>query len=333
MENSANIIMCRLCKLEPGIVDNHCCGSRFCWTCILEPASCSVCHQKIVPERCTEDETIKKLVGDGLFPCKFAGCNELLNADSRQSHEKSCGNALGMCPNSHLCGILQKKELQEHLLTCTHRIVLCHLCEASVPVSNLPSHLESDCMEAVVTCVNGCKSDKIPRRQMEAHILNDCLRTVVNCSFSRYGCTHEGARQDVDAHLRDDVSSHLNLAVSVLEVQGVRIVDLQERINAALPPHEEPHCDLLSHFNQSMTSFCSQLQQIQCSPSSRGRFIRPIFLVMFMYMVASFVLPKIVIKMLLDVAFATIFIRAARPGLGKLAHLICFVYFLLRYVM
>jgi len=156
-------LICLLCKSvfrEPVITN---CGHTFCRQCVLSAAKESTC-----PTDGTQlsvgpvNIAIRDQVGELLIHCKYGcspassgvpgeyeidnnGCPVTIKLSKRKEHEMNCKYAPVVCPNSSLCPMLIKMELDSHLSHCKH--ARCPHSRFSCPFEGtsdeLVGHLES----------------------------------------------------------------------------------------------------------------------------------------------------------------------------------------------
>ena len=49
----------------------------------------------------------------------------------------TCVKGSTLCPNSDLCGIIERGVIAQHLRGCQYRRIECHMCELSLPLPHL----------------------------------------------------------------------------------------------------------------------------------------------------------------------------------------------------
>jgi hypothetical protein len=239
-------LLCCFCHSVPSnVVATECCHSLFCWDCVLKASvdnhPCPTCKEPLNPENCRENLAVKKLVDKLLVPCRFDGCTANITVATKREHEKTCGYAPVLCRNSELCGIFTRNTVEKHEAeNCPYRLVKCHMCMISVTLARLQDHLDKDCPEVIVPCINNCNTTGIKRSQLMGHMAEVCPNSIVTCPFAHYGCTHVLQRNEMERHLQQDVSKHLFLTTSVIENQQTQIAELQHQLTQVAPP--SPQC-------------------------------------------------------------------------------------------
>ncbi|KAJ7357517.1 TNF receptor-associated factor 4, partial [Desmophyllum pertusum] len=66
-----------------------------------------------------------------------------------------------------------------------------------------------------LNCVNGCEQ-VVPRVQMPRHLETDCLLTSLSCPYHDLGCFVKVERRDLERHIQQQTTAHLNLACKKL---------------------------------------------------------------------------------------------------------------------
>lgn len=236
--DSSNFVCCICSNIPDTVVESSCCHSLYCWECVVQKAGtpCPACKKPLNPEGCNENIALQKLIEKIPIKCKFEKCNVTVPLSALRAHTSECGYAPTMCPNSDLCGLLQKRDLSDHEVVCEYRKVSCHVCEEVLPLNRLQRHLDEDCPNLLIVCPNNCDSLPIPRSEMTHHLVEHCPSSYVSCPFAIHGCKDYFLRSQLDTHLRDDVGKHLLLMTSMLEAQQREITLLREQIRVAPAP-------------------------------------------------------------------------------------------------
>lgn len=223
--------MCCFCKEIPcNVVESACCNSLFCWDCVVKgPKECPSCNRNLDPETCIESLAVKKIIDGISVRCKFDGCFERMTVAERPRHQETCPHGSVMCPNSELCGIMERSGLTAHLTRCQFRPIRCHLCEVPLILSALQAHLENACEETMVDCTNHCLA-KMKRKDLRGHIGSDCPNAETDCPFALYGCATKLLRCNVDSHISDNIASHVGLMSTAFNAQQAQITQLREQV-------------------------------------------------------------------------------------------------------
>ncbi|XP_020916400.1 E3 ubiquitin-protein ligase TRAF7 isoform X2 [Exaiptasia diaphana] len=137
VEEPSTKLFCPVCQRvfkEPVIAS---CGHTFCRPCIMAKGieKCPIDENKlsVVVANLAVSEQIGELfihckygcriVANGLkheFEVNPTGCPMTTKLNHRREHEKNCQYAPTQCPNSVLCPMLLKMDLQDHLQHCEH---------------------------------------------------------------------------------------------------------------------------------------------------------------------------------------------------------------------
>jgi hypothetical protein len=86
---------------------------------------------------------------------------------------------------------------------------------------------QAECLEAPLSCPNGCGSSKIKRKDMKDH-LSQCPQEPVECPFAEAGCKEKLKRCQLNAHVTSSMQEHVSLMMKdyrdtkrkLLEVTG-----------------------------------------------------------------------------------------------------------------
>lgn len=254
----SNFICCICHKVPSNVVESACCHSLFCWDCVVGKASvqaCPACNGELNPETCTENLAVKKIIEGINVKCSNNGCYEIMPASSRSAHEDTCPKGSTLCPNSELCGIMERGTIASHLLICEYRRIVCHKCDLSLPLPQLMDHLDTECVEVVIECPNLCRSS-LRRKNISEHVADHCPNSEVDCPFADYGCTVKPTRSTKDSHLSDNVVQHMNLMFSTIRDQQNQINSLRDQLVAT----QEAVSNIPSEDNSNVTH----------SPDQRG---------------------------------------------------------------
>ena len=116
---------------------------------------------------------------------------------------------------------------------CPQREQRCEFCGRGVRACQMNPHLE-ECSGFPVDCPNGCEvAGETGVRQMKredvALHLSECPLQTVKCPYWEYGCGEEMHRGQLDLHEREDMHTHLRLALTdmhfKLEMKRTKIID------------------------------------------------------------------------------------------------------------
>jgi len=164
-----------------------------------------------------------------------------------------------MCPNSELCGLLLRRDLAVHEREkCAFRIVRCHSCEDPFPLNELQDHLEQNCPDALISCVNNCLTKEIRRSELVQHLTCDCEHAPVTCPFAVHGCDRVVLRGLLADHLKEDLVNHLMMMKNLVEEQQNEITNLRNKVREL---QVAPPCSI--NLQQIQEVVCERLEAYQ----------------------------------------------------------------------
>jgi len=179
----------------------------------------------------------------------------------RSAHEATCPKGPTLCPNSDLCGIIERSSIAHHLLSCQFRRIECHMCELSLPLPSLQEHLDTECQEVVAEC-QLCRA-KIVRKNLPRHTELACPSVETECPFAPYGCTERPLRSQVDAHVAENTAQHIRLMANAFHAQQNQINALREQLDAQQAARNEEFVSepgMLYQFDQQLTSYLNDIR-------------------------------------------------------------------------
>lgn len=226
-------VYCAQCKGVPhDPVDSDCCSQIYCWNCVIKGVSCSFCGNPVDPAKCKENVAVKRIVNSLSKNCRYEGCEVVLPGDKIKEHESACDFKPCVCLNSELCGILTKRELEEHMLNhCDFRKVNCSFrCGAVITAKEFESHIANDCPEVTIHCNNMCNT-QLKRGNLTNHLENECPYQPTPCEFAEHGCTKTVLRMQYPDHLESEMKNHFVLLCKVVKNQNNEIKELKQKVN------------------------------------------------------------------------------------------------------
>ena len=124
---------------------------------------------------------------------------------------EGCGFVEVQC--SHGCGgYFQRRLLDNHQgKECPKRPYSCDHCrEYASTFEDMTNNHRRECKCYPLSCPNHCTPFAIERQNLEHHVSKDCPLTVVNCDFHYAGCEVQLPRQDMPAHLAENLVPHMS---------------------------------------------------------------------------------------------------------------------------
>ena len=211
LESTYECPICLLGMREPVQTD---CGHRFCRGCILRSlrgsgSRCPVDNKHLDESHIYPDNFAKReiLSRDVFCRCKKEhGCSWKGPLGKLEDHMKECNFVDVSCPKN--CGKeLKGKDVKQHLdEECPNRVVPCDHCDEEMQWNGLESHFKT-CPKFPLSC-GLCGKEKVTNEMMEEHLDKECPQMEVRCPFSALGCTFEGLRAKVNAHVEEQLASH-----------------------------------------------------------------------------------------------------------------------------
>jgi len=260
----SNFVCCLCSKIPSNVVESACCNSLYCWDCIVaEPAGqeCPSCGLQLDPATCIENLAVRKIIDGIQVKCNFAGCLERMMVSERNAHESTCNKGPALCPNSELCGIMDRGSVAQHLLECQYRRIVCHMCEISLPLPHLQEHLDTTCQEVAAECPNLCHA-RVVRKNIAAHIATACPYTELECPFAGYGCTVKPRRSTIASHLADETAMHMGLMANAIQSQQIQINTLREQLAMTQEATSQipPNSGVVYQLDQCLTQVCENVK-------------------------------------------------------------------------
>ena len=245
VENPPKIVQseCPICLQilrDPFQVD--CCGYAFCQVCIEQAKAddkpCPCCKAENYEK--FGDKRLKRTLYEFKVYCtnKQQGCqwkgelgqldNHLNSNPPTEKHLQGCQYTSVKC--IHCSTLLVRSAIQVHQgKECPRRPFSCEYCNyihsnyEDVSTNHWPV-----CGYYPVKCTNGCgKTTK--RQDLNSHISTHCPLTVIDCEFSYAGCKVKLPRQDMTAHLTENVVNHLSLTAANYRATTDRLEEENKR--------------------------------------------------------------------------------------------------------
>ena len=205
-----------------------CCGHSFCKSCIeqveRDGKSCPLCnearfslmHNKGLERSLRELEVYctNRKVG-----CEWVGklgvLEQHLNSNPEPEKQlEGCVFVTVKCVHANCIEHFQRRFLGNHQTECPKRPFSCDYCRVyestfeDVAYNHYPV-----CKCYPLPCPNNCTPDTIERQNLQDHLDKDCPLQVVPCDFQYAGCEAKLPRKDMPAHLAENYSHIILLAV------------------------------------------------------------------------------------------------------------------------
>jgi TNF receptor-associated factor 4 len=120
-------------------------------------------------------------------------------------------------PNDRCPAVVTRRDLAKHRKEHCEwaRASKCRRCRLLVSLRSVSSHAEQRCSAAREPCPEGCGM-VVGKNDLRAHLDGVCAFVVVDCPYKSLGCVARTKRGEVNDHLRDATSAHLELCHSGL---------------------------------------------------------------------------------------------------------------------
>ena len=199
-----------------------CCGYNMCRSCldshkqlvtmsqkILTCPKCCYYDFKVYPNKMSDREihNLVVLCSNGKAGCKWQGKLNELNG-----HLGSiCQYEIVECPKG--CEMsLPRRDIALHVKSeCSRLVINCPHCLVRGEKHFIEGHHLEECLNVPLSCPNNCGTIVSEAEALSEH-KNICPLEIVSCEYNDLGCNADMTRQDVDAHNREYLTIHLNLA-------------------------------------------------------------------------------------------------------------------------
>jgi hypothetical protein len=191
------------------------CGHTFCHFCIVEflqlNSKCPLSKLELKRRDLTPNVTVRDLVSGLMITCPQSkvGCAWSGTIADCLEHVEQCALAVVDCEFE--CNqVVQRFQLEEHLQTCSFRLVTCLECLENIPLIYLNRHKALECSCSIVDCPLSC-GIYIVNRLMDQHTTSECPNRFVKCPFVKFGCWFESKKKNLSCHIIDSTDYHLKL--------------------------------------------------------------------------------------------------------------------------
>lgn len=225
------------------------CDNMHCCYCLYEArkwsGKCPLCQNPI------SSKPIHRLVRQSVYDpvplkcCNAPDCEVITTLGEVERHESNCPFGKVACK----CGdTVLRKELQEHSMQCSCRLVSCEYCASSVEFKAMQDHLTScDCIP--YSC-NHC-AEKITKRSTVAH-LDVCPELPLTCMW----CNETKIEPDCDMVVAEDATCSEIMPQRLFDIhqkeqckfRKVNCQHCQQSVQAfALEHHIKTQCETFAH--------------------------------------------------------------------------------------
>jgi len=225
-----------VCPICLGILQNvvvDCCGHAYCNNCLAT----SMKHSYKCPKTNLYWEfksmapmpILQNLLNSLKIKCIHSerGCKWTGNLEQLKAHvNNECNSIRIQCRNKG-CEVFESREtMSEHEKQCQFYELTCKSCNTKLMRKDYQGHENYKCPEHSVSCSEGC-GQQMKRKDCHEHVHNDCPNFKVICQFSSIGCKTAVPRKSYDEHLKNDVSLHLRLTLTLLSELNGRVKKLE----------------------------------------------------------------------------------------------------------
>ena len=245
-----------------------CCGYLFCAPCISRikknKKRCPLCNvefttfldkgrQRKVNEllvRCTEKEN----------GCEWTGELGKLNKHLQLSEQDGeCQYVKVPCPNK-CYRVVPRCELQSHLEEqCELRRCVCDKCGFEATHKKIMRDHGTNCRMIEVNCPNGCKVANLRKGLLDEH-LAVCPEQSIHCRFAHVGCSVVTKRKELDKHVEESISDHLQHLMLAHSKALDRIKQLEDT-NSAFKSQQEMSDQKVLYLEMQLRSLQSCIEK------------------------------------------------------------------------
>ena len=213
-------VFCHFPSRDPLL--STCCGYNMCRSCldshkqlvtmsqkILTCPNCCYYDFKVYPNKMSDREihNLVVLCSNGKAGCKWQGKLNELNGH----FGSTCQYEIVNCPKG--CEMsLPRRDIALHVKSeCSQLVINCPHCLVRGEKYFIEGHHLEECPNVPLSCPNNCGTIVSEAEALSEH-KNICPLEIVSCEYNDLGCNADMTRQDVDAHNREYLTIHLNLA-------------------------------------------------------------------------------------------------------------------------
>ena len=195
-----------------------CCGAHFCRDCVApllrKKSPCPLCNNTTL-QGIIDRRTERRINSLPVHCTKYdIGCTWTGSLTELHNHlspsSGNCGYVIIPCPLE--CGeehpLSEIKRHQEE--TCLRRVHPCKFCNHKGIYEQIPQFHWPICEGYPVPCPHNCSVNDMPRKMLNHH-LSECPKRNVQCCFSYAGCSTSLQGDEIQQHMDDNLTTHLNL--------------------------------------------------------------------------------------------------------------------------
>ena len=209
---------CPICHLV--VRDSHqvtCCGSILCNCCLTKCRNwwgeCPMCRGNIDNAYFQDIKSDREIKSLWVY-CSYkdASCKWIGELRGVEEHMKDCGYQTVECPDCK--NTMMKLMLDKHRSDeCLLREYKCRLCkkEGTYQFITTAGH-QNTCPDVLLECKNTGCNQHVKRCKMSSHT-EVCPKQVINCPFNDMGCKVTPKREDLPAHVKEDITLHMDMLV------------------------------------------------------------------------------------------------------------------------
>ena len=240
-------VFCHFPSRDPLL--STCCGYNMCRSCldshkqlvtmsqkILTCPKCCYYDFKVYPNKMSDREihNLVVLCSNGKAGCKWQGKLNELNGHLGSTCQYKIVNCPKGCEMS-----LPRRDIALHVKSeCSQLVINCPHCLVRGEKHFIEGHHLEECPNVPLSCPNNCGTIVSEAEGLSEH-KNICPLEIVSCEYNDLGCNTDMTRQDVDAHNREYLTKHLNLAkqkfvcsTKELESSKVQLSIVKERLRS-----------------------------------------------------------------------------------------------------
>ncbi len=194
-----------------------CCGKLLCNGCLTrcrnKSGKCPLCRRNIGNKYFQDTRGGREIESLRVY-CNYkdAGCKWISELRNVEKHMNTCNYQTVQCPDC--MDTMMKRNLDNHRSDdCPMRQHKCPLCkeEGTYQFITTADHID-ECPEVILECQNTDCSEHVKRYKMALHVAV-CPKQVIICPFTDIGCKVTPKREDLLAHVKENIAVHMDMLV------------------------------------------------------------------------------------------------------------------------